>query len=153
VAEVVYSNSSMNVEFVAATAAVYCATIVALSSMNVSDVKDAASSVEIVVVSVWLLEGCVVVAGSVDVTGLVAGKFSAQHTPREPLTNENGHVIEVQVDATHLPSRTGIVEEHFTRLVQFWLEAAPQECAHSALLRRRPARQKVGAKVHRLINK
>ena len=142
------SNSSINVEFVAATAAV-----VVLSSMNVSDVKDAASSVEIVVASVWLLEGWVVVAGSVDVTGLVAGKSSAQHTPREPLTNENGHVIEVQVDETHLPSRTGIVEEHFTRLVQFWLEAAPQECAHSALLRRRPARQKVGAKVHRLINK
>ena len=75
------------------------------------------------------------VAGSEDVPGLVAGKSSAQHTPREPLTNENGHVIEVQVDETHLPSRTGIVEEHFTRLVQFGTEAAPQECAHSALLR------------------
>ena len=129
-AEVVYSNSSMNGKVVPATAVV-----VALSSMNVSDVKDAASSVEIVVVSVWLLEGWVVVADSVDVTGLVAGKSSAQHTPREPLTNENSHVIEVQVDATHLPSRTGIVEEHFTRLVQFGTEAAPQECAHSALLR------------------
>ena len=124
------SNSSINVEFVAATAAV-----VVLSSMNVSDVKDAASSVEIVVASVWLLEGWVVVADSVEVTGLFAGESSAQHTPREPLTNENSHVIEVKDDGTRLPSRTGIVEEHFTRLVQFWLEAAPQECAHSALLR------------------
>ena len=127
VAEVVGSNSSMNVEVIAATAAV-----VVLSSMNVSEMKDVASSVEIVVVSVWLLEGWVVVADSVDVTGL---ESSVQHTPREPLTNENGHVIEVQVDGTRLPSRTGIVEEHFTGLVQFGTEAAPQECAHSALLR------------------
>ena len=130
VADVVDSNSSMNGKFVAATLVV-----VLLSSMNVSEMKDAASSVEIVVVSVWLLEGWVVVADSVEVTGLVAGKSSAQHTPREPLTNENGHVIEVQLNGTHLPSRTGIVEEHFTRLVQFGTEAAPQECAQSALVR------------------
>ena len=51
VAEVVGSNSSMNVEVIAATAAV-----VVLSSMNVSEMKDVASSVEIVTVSVWLLE-------------------------------------------------------------------------------------------------
>jgi hypothetical protein len=115
VAEVVDSNSSMRVEVVAAAVVV-----VVLSSMNVSVTSAAASSVEIVAVSVWLLvEGCIVVAGSVDVTGLVAGESSAQHTPSEPLTNENGHVIEVQVDGTRLPSRTGIVEENFTRLVQF----------------------------------
>jgi hypothetical protein len=131
VAEVVDSNSSMNGEVVAAAVEV-----VALSSMNISVRTSAASLVEIVVASVWLLvEGCVVVAGSVEVTGLVAGKSSAQHTPREPLTNENGHVIEVQVDGTLLPSRTGIVEENLTRLVQFRSEAAPQERAHSALVR------------------
>ena len=98
--------------------------------------NDAAWLVAMVAVSVGLVvEGCAVVAGSVEVTGLVPPEPSVQHTPRESLTNENSRMRQVHDDATHLPSRTGIVEEYFTRLVQFRLEAAPQECTQCTLLR------------------
>ena len=131
VVDVVNWNSFMNGNVV-----VTPLSFVVLSSMSVSDINDAAWLVAMVAVSVGLVvEGCAVVAGSVEVTGLVPPEPSVQHTPRESLTNENSHMRQVHDDATHLLSRTGIVEEYFTRLVQFRLEAAPQECTHSTLLR------------------